>query len=164
MLPIPKKLVKQGVRDMLRISDGAHERHAATAPAFCTSRRKASSADRLLSCRLAMRSRSTFRRAPSICMSATRKWRAVRRPGFRRRRNLSARLWCAVLGSYRPGRSTAATSTSRQGRQSSRARNPLSDIDKSSACISGCYSPRALKDSAQEELLHYIAVCSVSVR
>ena len=27
MLPIPKKLVKQGVRDMVRISRRAHERH-----------------------------------------------------------------------------------------------------------------------------------------
>ena len=27
MLPIPKKLLKQGVRDMVRISDARHERH-----------------------------------------------------------------------------------------------------------------------------------------
>ena len=27
MLPIPRKLVKAGVKDMLRISDAPHERH-----------------------------------------------------------------------------------------------------------------------------------------
>jgi len=33
-LPIPTKLVKQGVRDMVRLSDGAHEAAPATAPAI----------------------------------------------------------------------------------------------------------------------------------
>ena len=46
MLPIPKKLLQQGVRDMVRDLRCAHERHRATAPACCTSRRSRSSAGR----------------------------------------------------------------------------------------------------------------------
>jgi hypothetical protein len=35
MLPIPAKLVKQGVRDMVRLFRRAHERHELLAPASC---------------------------------------------------------------------------------------------------------------------------------
>ena len=40
MLPIPKKLVQQGVRDMVRISDARMGAAPATARASCTSRRR----------------------------------------------------------------------------------------------------------------------------
>ena len=44
MLPIPKRLLGQGVRDMIRISDGRMSGTSPTAPASCTSRRRAMSA------------------------------------------------------------------------------------------------------------------------
>ena len=49
-LPIPKKLLARGVRDMVRISD-ARMSGRATARAFCTSRRSRPSADRSPWCR-----------------------------------------------------------------------------------------------------------------
>ncbi len=46
MLPIPKKLVKQGVRDMVRHVGQPACPAPATAPASCTSRRNPTSAGR----------------------------------------------------------------------------------------------------------------------
>ena len=115
MLPIPKRLIRQGVRDMIRISDarmsGTH-----TAPASCTSRRKASSAGRSPSSRPATRSRSTSTSARSICTSATRSLPAARPPGRSRRRNIrAATARCSPSTSARP--MTAAISISCRARR-----------------------------------------------
>ncbi len=59
-------------------------------PASCMWRRKATWADRLLSLRPAMRSRSTPMRGASISTSPTKNWRAAAAPGARRRRITSA--------------------------------------------------------------------------
>ena len=66
MLPIPKKLLAQGVRDMVRVSD-ARMSGTATAPACCTSRRSRSSAGRWRWCRTATSSSSTSPRGSSSC-------------------------------------------------------------------------------------------------
>ena len=60
MLPIPKKLLAQGVRDMVRISD-ARMSGTPMARASSTSRRNRSSADRWPSCATATSSSSTCR-------------------------------------------------------------------------------------------------------
>ena len=90
MLPIPKKLVKAGVRDMVRISDarmsgtsyGACILHVA--PESFVGGPLALRADR-------RRDRDRCRRAPhpSACR-ATRNWRAAAPPGRRRRRVMRA--------------------------------------------------------------------------
>ena len=46
MLPIPKKILQQGVRDMVRISDARMSGTSPTAPACCTWRRRVRSAGR----------------------------------------------------------------------------------------------------------------------
>ena len=62
MLPIPKKLVKAGVRDMVRISDAPHERHELWRlhPACCAGEL----------CRRAARLRADRRRDRSRCRGA----------------------------------------------------------------------------------------------
>ena len=86
MLPIPKKLLAQGVRDMMPHFRRAHERHQLRRlrPARRAGelRRRPAGA----SCRPATRSRSTSTSAASICTSPTPNWRAARPPGRRRRR------------------------------------------------------------------------------
>ncbi len=63
-LPIPKKILEKGIRDMVRISD-ARMSARATAPACCTSRRRATSAARWRSCRPATSSSWTCRAGAS---------------------------------------------------------------------------------------------------
>ena len=115
MLPIPKRLLGQGVRDMIRISDG---RMSGTSYGACILHvaPESSSAARLTSCRPAMRSRSTSTSARSICTSATRRWLAARPPGNSRRRNIrAATVRCSPSTSARPTR--AATSISSRARR-----------------------------------------------
>ncbi len=69
MLPIPTKLVKQGVRDMVRLSDA---RMSGTSYGACILACRAGILYRRpvgAWCAMAIRSRSTLRRAPSIWMS-----------------------------------------------------------------------------------------------
>ena len=103
MLPIPKKLVQAGVRDMVRISDG---RMSGTSYGACILHVAPESfvgGPLGLRARPATRSRSTSRRAASICTWAKRSSTAAARPGSSRRRAI-ARLRRDVLRPYRPGR------------------------------------------------------------
>ncbi len=111
MLPIPKKLVREGVRDMVRISDarmsgtsyGACILHVA--PESFVGGPLALVADRRRD-----RDRCAGARA-FICMSATRNWRAAALPGSRRRRVIRAATARSIRStSGRP--TTAATSIS----------------------------------------------------
>ena len=110
MLPIPRKLVKAGVRDMLRISDA---RMSGTSYGACILHVAPESfvGGRWHWWRPATRSRWTWPSAGCTCTSPTRSWPAAAPSGWRRRRATSAATAaCSRSTSARP--TTAATSIS----------------------------------------------------
>ena len=109
MLPIPKKLLAAGVRDMVRISD-ARMSGTATAPASCTSRPRPASAGRSALVRDGdlIELDVAARRLDLLVDEAELARR--RAPGRRRRRTTrAATARCSSRTSCRPTR--AATST-----------------------------------------------------
>ena len=114
MLPIPRKLVKQGVRDMLRMSDA---RMSGTSYGACVlhvapeSYRRRSA--RLRAERRSDRGRCRGAQDPSR-RSPTRRWRNARPPGSRRRRATSAATArCSPRISGRPTRAAISISSPR---------------------------------------------------
>ena len=101
MLPIPKRLLGQGVRDMIRISDG---RMSGTSYGACILHVAPESfvGGPLALVQDRRRDRDRRRQAlRSICTSATRSWPAARRPGSSRRRNIraaTARMFSEHIG------------------------------------------------------------------
>ena len=97
-----EKALQAGVRDMVRISD-ARMSGTATAPASCTSRRKALSAARWPSCGPATKSRWTSRR------KITRRRRRRARAPPRRVDNSRRRIFCAATARCIPSMSAKPT-------------------------------------------------------
>jgi dihydroxy-acid dehydratase len=104
MLPIPTRLLKQGVKDMLRLSD-ARMSGTSSAAACCTARPNPPWAGRWPWCARATASRWTCRPAASTCKSATKNWPPAALPGHRRlHATNAATAGCSGSISCRPTR------------------------------------------------------------
>src|SRR5262249_27204035 len=103
MLPIPKKLVKQGVRDMLRISDA---RMSGTSYGACILHVAPESFVGRPVCfgQAGRRDRSRRPSPPHSSACCGRGNRPPPRCLEAARTALPARLWCALLAAYRSGR------------------------------------------------------------